>query len=30
MERLSSGPTNVSDLAAPFEMTLAAVVALQG
>jgi len=26
MERLSSGPTNVSDLAAPFDMTLAAVV----
>ena len=26
MERLSSGPKNVSDLAAPFDMTLAAVV----
>lgn len=26
MERLSCGPTSVSDLAAPFDMTLAAVV----
>ena len=26
IERLSSGPTNVSELAAPFDMTLAAVV----
>lgn len=26
LERLSAGPTNVSELAAPFDMTLAAVV----